>query len=341
MTLLAQARRARDMNKIRWGILSTARIGTAKVIPAMQRGEFCEVDAIASRDPARAKQAADELGIPKSYASYEELLADPDIDAVYNPLPNHLHVAWSLKAIEAGKHVLCEKPIDLSSREGQILVDAAAAHPELKVMEAFMYRHHPQWRKTKELIADGKIGQLRTIQSHFAYFNRNADDIRNKPELGGGALMDIGCYCISLSRFLFDAEPRRAFGLVERDPDFGTDRLTSGILDFDRGTSTFTCSTQLFLSQRVNIYGTEGRIEIEIPFNAPPDKPTRIWHQTAEEFQELVFEICDQYTIQGDLFARAIREDTPVPTPIGDAVRNMRVIEAVFAAADAESWIIV
>lgn len=326
------------MSRIRWGVLSTAKIGTVKVIPAMQRGEFCEVTAIASRDLARAKAAAEKLGLSRVYGSYEELLADPDIDAVYNPLPNHLHVEWSLKAIEAGKHVLCEKPIDLSSVEGQKLVAAAAAHPELKVMEAFMYRHHPQWRKTKELISSGAIGELRSIQSNFAYFNRDADDIRNKTELGGGALMDIGCYCISLSRFLFEGQPKRVFGLVERDPDFGTDRLTSGILDFGRGTSTFTCSTQLFLSQRVNIYGTTGRIEIEIPFNAPPDKPTRIWHQTADSFEEITFEVCDQYTIQGDLFAQAILNDAPVPTPLVDAVQNMQVIEAVFASAESETW---
>ena len=326
------------MSKIRWGILSTAKIGTAKVIPAMQQGEFCEVAAICSRDLARAKATAEELGIPKAYGSYEDLLADPEIDAVYNPLPNHLHVEWSLKAIAAGKHVLCEKPIDLSSTEGRRLVEAAENHPDLKVMEAFMYRHHPQWRKTKELVDSGQIGDLRTIHAHFAYFNRNADDIRNQPDAGGGALMDIGCYCISLSRFLYGGQPQRVFGLVERDPDFGTDRVTSGILDFGTGTTTFTCSTQMFLSQRVNIYGTTGRIEIEIPFNAPPDKPTRIWHQTAESFEEITFDICDQYTIQGDLFAQAILNNTPVPTPLSDAIENMVTIEAVFASAESESW---
>lgn len=326
------------MSKIRFGILSTANIGTAKVIPAMQQGEFTEVTAISSRTVERAQSAADELNIPNAYGSYEELLADPEIDAIYNPLPNDMHVEWSIKALEAGKHVLCEKPIGLSSAEGQKLVDAAQKYPELKVMEAFMYRHHPQWKKTKELVTSGAIGTLTTIQSYFAFFNRKENDIRNNFAAGGGALMDIGCYCISLSRFLFGEEPARAFGRVERDPDFRTDRLTSGILEFSAGTSTFTCATQMFLSQRVTIFGTEGRIELEIPFNAPPDRPTRIWHTTSNGTEEITFEICDQYTIQGDLFAQAILNDTDVPTPLIDAVQNMQAIEAVFASGESENW---
>ncbi|MBD3674160.1 MAG: Gfo/Idh/MocA family oxidoreductase [Planctomycetaceae bacterium] len=326
------------MSKIRFGILSTAKIGTAKVIPAMQQGEFTEVTAISSRNLEKAQAAASELGIQNAFGSYEELLADPEIDAVYNPLPNDMHVEWSIKALEAGKHVLCEKPIGLSAAEGQKLVAAAAQHPELKVMEAFMYRHHPQWQKTKELVDSEAIGPLRTIQSHFAYFNRNADDIRNKVEAGGGALMDIGCYNISLSRFLFGAEPQRVFGRVERDPDFGTDKMTSGMLEFSGGTSTFTCSTQMFLSQRVIVFGTEGRIEIEIPFNAPPDRPTKMWLTNADGTEEIIFDICDQYTIQGDLFAQAILNDTDVPTPLIDAVQNMKVIEAIFASGESQQW---
>ena len=327
------------MDKVRWGILSTANIGVAKVIPAMQRGEHCEVTAIASRDLARARAAADSLGIPKAYGSYEELLADPEIDAVYNPMPNHLHVPWSIKALEAGKHVLCEKPIALSAAEAQTLVDAAAARPELKVMEAFMYRHHPQWRRTKELVTSGAIGELRTVQSFFSYYNDDPNNVRNIAEIGGGGLMDIGCYNLSLSRFLFDAEPDRALGIVEYDPRFNTDRLASGILDFGRGTSTFTCSTQLAGYQRVNIFGTEGRIEIEIPFNAPPDRPTRIWHQRGGTIEEITFPICDQYTIQGDLFALAVLNNTPVPTPLSDAVANMRAIEAIVRSGKEGGWV--
>lgn len=327
------------MSKIKFGVLSTAAIGTDKVIPAMQRGEHTEVAAIASRDLGRAQAAAAALGIPRAYGSYEELLADPEIQAVYNPLPNHLHVPWSLRAIEAGKHVLCEKPIGLSSAEAQQLADAAQRHPELKVMEAFMYRHHPQWRRTKELVESGAIGELKTVQSFFSYYNNDPNNIRNMADIGGGGLMDIGCYNLSLSRFLFGTEPRRVCGLVERDPQFGTDRLASGMLDFGHGTATFTCSTQLASYQRVNIFGTSGRIEIEIPFNAPPDKPCRIWLQRDGQIEEISFPTTDQYTVQGDLLALAILNDTPVPTPLSDAVANMRAIEAIVESSNTGAWV--
>ncbi len=325
--------------KIRWGVLSTANIGMKKVLPAMQAGKYCDITAIASRNLDKARAAAEKLGIPKAYGSYEELLADSEIDAVYIPLPNHLHMPWSIKALDAGKHVLCEKPIGLTSAEAQELVDAASSHPDLKVMEAFMYRHHPQWQLARRLVTNGKIGELRTIQSFFSYYNADPDNIRNNPAIGGGALMDIGCYEISLSRFIFGAEPRRVFGIIERDPQFQTDRLTSGILDFGNGTSTFTCSMQLTPYQRVNIFGTEGRIEIAIPFNAPPDKPSKMWHQRGDEVEEIVLDICDQYTIQGDLFSRAILNDTDVPTPLSDAVANMKVIEAVVRSAERGCWV--
>jgi predicted dehydrogenase len=327
------------MTKIRWGVLSTANIGVAKVLPAMQRGAYCEVAALASRDLAKAQAAAKQLGIPKAYGSYEDLLADPEVDAIYNPLPNHLHVPWSIKAIEAGKHVLCEKPIALTAAEAQELADAAAKHPHLKVMEAFMYRHHPQWQRARQIVSAGGIGALRTIQSFFSYYNDDPANVRNQADIGGGGLMDIGCYNISLSRFIFDAEPQRVCGIVEYDPQFKTDRLASGMLDFGRGTATFTCSTQLASYQRVNIFGDSGRIEIEIPFNAPPDKPCRMWHQHAGGTEEIVFEICDQYTIQGDLLARAILDDTPVPTPLTDAVANMRVIEALVQSSKTGAWV--
>ncbi len=327
------------MSKIRWGIISTAKIGTEKVIPAMQQGQYCEITAIASRDLARARQVAKELGIPKAYGSYQQLLADPDIDAIYNPLPNHLHVPISIEALQAGKHVLCEKPIGLSSAEGQQLVDAAAAAPHLKVMEAFMYRHHPQWQRARQLVQQGSIGPLRTIQSFFSYFNDDPDNIRNDAAIGGGGLMDIGCYPISLSRFIFDAEPVRVCGVVEYDPRFQTDRLASCILDFGSGTSTFTCSTQLAPYQRVNIFGTTGRVEIEIPFNAPPDRPCRMWHQAGSQLEQIELEVCDQYTIQGDLFAQSIRQDTPVPTPLSDAVANMLVIEALVRSGKESGWV--
>lgn len=326
------------MRKVRWGILSTARIGTKKVIPAMQRGQFSEVVAIASRSPDRAKEAAAGLGIPKAHGSYDALLADPDVEAVYNPLPNDQHVPWSIRALEAGKHVLCEKPIGLSAEEGRLLVAAGRQHPRLKLMEAFMYRHHPQWQKARELVQSGQVGTLRTIQTFFSYYNADPGDIRNIAAQGGGALMDIGCYPISLSRFIFNAEPKRVFGVVEYDPNFLTDRLTSGVLDFGTGTSTFTCATQLEYYQRVNIFGTTGRVEIEIPFNAPPDQPCVLYYQRAMKVEKITIPTTDQYTVQGDLFSQAVLNDTPVPTPIEDAVRNMEVIEAILQSGRDGCW---
>ncbi|QEG32825.1 Gfo/Idh/MocA family protein [Bythopirellula goksoeyrii] len=327
------------MQLVRWGILSTAKIGTQKVIPAMQQSDLCEVLAIASRNQATADEAATKLGVPRAYGSYEALLADPDIDAVYNPLPNHLHVPWSIRALDAGKHVLCEKPIGLSAAEGEKLLATASRHPELKVMEAFMYRHHPQWQAAKRLVEDEEIGALRAIQVAFSYYNVDPKNVRNVAEIGGGGLMDIGCYCISLARFLFDTEPKKVCGLVENDPNFGTDRLASAILDFGTGQASFVCSTQMVPYQRVNVFGTEGRIEIEIPFNAPPDLPCRIWHEKEGATNEVVLDVCDQYTVQCDLFSSAILNDTPVPTPLSDAVANMRVIEAIRASASSGKWV--
>jgi predicted dehydrogenase len=327
------------MKKVRWGVLSTAKIGLEKVIPAMQRGEYSEIVAIASESLERGKAAAVQLGIQQVYGSYEELLADDNIDAVYIPLPNHLHVPWTKKALAAGKHILCEKPIGLKTAEAEDLLAAAKKHPHLKVMEAFMYRHHPQWRKAQQLVNEGKIGDLRTINSFFSYYNADPGNIRNMAEIGGGGLMDIGCYCISLARFIFGKEPQRVLGKLEYDPEFKTDRLCSGLLDFGDQSSTFTCATQLTPYQRVNIFGTEGRIEIEIPFNAPPDQPCRIWHQQYDKLEEINFELCDQYTIQGDLFSQAILNKTEVPTPLVDSVKNMRVLDAVINSAESDRWV--
>ena len=327
------------MDKVRWGIMSTAEIGATKVIPAMQRSRHCDIQAVASLSLKKAKALATKLRIPKMFGSYEELLNCAEIDAVYIPLPNHLHVPWSIKALEAGKHVLCEKPIALSAPEAQKLLDSSKKHPNLKIMEAFMYRHHPQWQKARDLAASGKIGSLQTIQSFFSYFNTDPNNIRNMATIGGGGLMDIGCYTISLARFIFGAEPQKICGLMEYDPKLDVDRLTSAILDFGRGTSTFTCSTQLVPYQRVNIFGTEGRIEIEIPFNAPPDQPCRMWCQTQDQTEEISFPICDQYTIQGDLLSKAILNDTNVPTPLEDAVANMKVIDAIVQSAKSGSWV--
>lgn len=327
------------MDKVKWGIMSTANIGATKVIPAMQNGTHCDIHALASLSLEKAHALATKLKIPRTFGSYEELLNCAEIDAVYIPLPNHLHVPWSIKALEAGKHVLCEKPIALSAPEAQTLLDTSKKHPELKIMEAFMYRHHPQWQKAGELVTSGEIGSLQTVQSFFSYYNTDPADIRNMAGIGGGGLMDIGCYTISLARFIFGAEPQKVCSLMEYDPQLEVDRIASAILDFGRGTSTFTCSTQLAPYQRVNIFGTRGRIEIEIPFNAPPDQPCRLWLQTQDQTEEISFPICDQYTIQGDLFSKAILNDTDVPTPLEDAVANMKVIDALVESAKIRSWV--
>jgi predicted dehydrogenase len=276
------------------------------------------------------------LGIPKAYGSYEALLNDEAIGAIYIPLPNHLHVPWAIKALEANKHVLCEKPIGLSAVEAKQLQSAASQKPHLKVMEAFMYRFHPQWQHAKKLVKEGAIGELKTIQSFFSYYNDDAGNIRNRPGIGGGGLMDIGCYGISLARFIFDEEPVSVVGSVEADPVLTVDRMASAIMNFKNGTASFTCSTQLTSYQRVNILGTTGRIEIEIPFNAPPLLPAKMWLQTGSDTEEIIFDAVDQYTIQGDLFSKAIIENTAVPTDLQDAVNNMLVIDAVFKSAAEE-----
>ena len=329
-------------NKVRWGVLGAAQIAVQQVIPAMQQGEWSEISAIASRDRHKAEAAAGALGIAKAYGSYEELLRDPEIEAVYNPLPNQLHVPWTLKAIEAGKHVLCEKPLSLTAEEARVLLPARD-RAGVKVGEAFMVRTHPQWLRTREIIDTGQIGTLRSIVGFFSYFNRDPDNSRNVFEWGGGGLMDIGCYPITTSRFVFRQEPSRVMGLVERDPEMKIDRLTSAILDFPSGQAIFTCSTQLVPYQRMQFLGTEGRIEVEIPFNAPNDRPCRIFVDIGGDLfggglRTEEFPTCDQYTIQGDVFSRAIREGGEVPVPLEDAIKNMSVIDAVFRSAESGKW---
>jgi predicted dehydrogenase len=328
--------------KVKWGVLSTAAIGVRKVIPGMQLGAWSEIVAIASRDGEKAEAVARKLRIPKAYWSYEELLADPEIEAIYNPLPNHLHVPWSIKAAEAGKHVLCEKPIGLNVAEAQALL-AARDRTKVRIGEAFMVRTHPQWLRTRELIQAGKIGPLRSIVGAFSYFNRDPGNIRNVLDWGGGGMYDIGCYPITTSRLVFGEEPSRVIGLVERDPEFQTDRLASVILDFPAGQAIFTCSTQLVPYQRMQFLGTKGRIEIEIPFNAPNDRPCRIFIDDGRDVFGTgaiteTFPTCDQYTVQGDAFSRAIRENGQIPVPIEDAIHNIAVIEAIFRSAETGRW---
>ena len=328
--------------KVSWGVLGVAKIGVEKVIPAMQLGAVSSVDAIASRDIAKAKDAAGRLGIAKAYGSYEELLADPTIEAIYNPLPNELHIPWTLRALAAGKHVLCEKPIALNADEAKALV-AARDRSGKQVAEAFMVRFHPQWRRAHELAQSGAIGQLRAIQTFFSYHLLDPTNIRNKPP-GGGALYDIGCYAILTARYIFGAEPTRIIGALDVDPVMGTDRLTSALMEFPGGRHlTFTCATQASAHQRVTISGDKGRIEIAIPFNAPPDRPTRITIDTGADLfgggaRTEEFPTCDQYTLQGDAFSRAVLGETPLEYSIEDAMANMRVIDALFRSAKSGRW---
>jgi predicted dehydrogenase len=333
---------SRMANRLRWGVLSTANIGLKKVIPAMQLGQLTTVTAIASRDLAKARKAADTLGIATAYGSYEELIADPNIDAIYNPLPNQFHVPWTIKAAEAGKHVLCEKPLSLSVAEAETLLEVRA-RTGVKIGEAFMIRSYPQWLRVRELLDEEHIGELRSIAGFFSYFNRDAANIRNQAEAGGGGLMDIGCYLIHASRYAFAQEPTRVIGLVDRDPEFHVDRLASAILDFPGGQSIFTCSTQMIPYQRVHFFGTRGRIEIEIPFNAPPDRPTRLFIDSTGDLggsgiTTETFPVCDQYTLQGDAFSKAVLENGEVPVSVEDAIGNMAVIEAIFSSAKSEKW---
>lgn len=327
-------------SKIKWGILSTAKIARTQVIPAIKLCQHADVTGIASGDKSKAEQVAADLGISKVYDNYEALLTSPDIDAVYIPLPNHLHVDYTLQALAAGKHVLCEKPIGLNTADTQRLINGAKRYPHLKVMEAFMYRFHPQWKKAKEIIDGGLLGEVKHVQTIFSYNNTDGNNIRNRVDAGGGALMDIGCYCVSFPRYIFNAEPIRAMGLVHRDPEFKTDSLTSGLLDFGNGrTATLTCSTQLEPYQRINIMGNKGRLEIALPVNANNDTPNFMFLQRDRVVEEIGILTANQYAWQVDAFSEAILDDTPVPTPLTDALGNMRVIDALFESAETGEWV--
>lgn len=327
--------------KVKWGVLGAANIALKKVIPGMQRGEWTEVSALASRDGVKARRAADDLGISKAYGSYEELLADPEIEAIYNPLPNHLHVPWTIKAAEAGKHVLCEKPIGLNVKDALPLI-AARERTGVKILEAFMVRTHPQWVRVIDLIEANRIGRVRSVVGQFSYNNPDPKNIRNIIEMGGGGLMDIGCYLIFFARLVFKAEPRRVVGLIDEDSATRTDVLTSALLDFDQGHALMSCGTRMTPFQRIQIIGASGRIEVQIPVNAPPDQACRILVDDGSDLfgagaETIEFEI-DQYTIQGDLFSQAIREGREPIISLEDSIRNMAVVDAVFASARSGRW---
>lgn len=331
------------MDIVNWGVLSTALIATGKVIPGMQRCRHARIAALASRDQARADRVTAQLGIPRAYGSYEVLLADPDIQAIYNPLPNHLHVPWTLKAMEAGKHVLCEKPIALNAAEAEQLLDARRRTGRL-VAEAFMTRHTPWWQRVQALAEDGTLGTVRAVQTFFSYALSDPTNVRNQAGIGGGGLYDIGCYAIDTARLVFGAEPLRVAASMDRDPAMAIDRLTSAIAEFPGGRHlTFTCSTQLAPHQRVTVVGTRARLEVLVPFNAPTDAPCQILIDDGEgpaggRPRLETFAIADQYTLQGDAFSRAVLGHAPLACPIEDGIANMRVIDAIFRAADRGTW---
>ncbi|HUF47278.1 MAG TPA: Gfo/Idh/MocA family oxidoreductase [Vicinamibacterales bacterium] len=330
------------MRKLRWGVLGVAKIAVETVIPAMQGGDWCEVTAIASRDAAKARLAAASLGIPNAYGSYEALLDDPDVDAVYIPLPNHLHVEWTTAAAGRGKHVLCEKPIGLSAADAETLI-RVRDRAGVKIQEAFMVRTHPQWLTAMEMCRAGRLGDVRAYAGHFSYFNDDPSNIRNIAAMGGGALYDIGCYLLTTSRMVFGEEPRRVMSLIERDRASAVDTLTSLILDFPSGHAVGTCSTRLVPHQRVQVFGTSGRLEIEIPFNAPRDRPCRLWFDPAGDLtgagiEALVCPATNQYRVQGDTFARAVLDDTAVVYPLEMSLANMRLMDAAFRSAETGRW---
>jgi len=330
------------MKKVRWGVLGVAGIAMRRVVPGMRHCEIAEVTAIASRDLSRAQEAAKTLGLPRAYGSYEELLRDPDIDVIYNPLPNHMHVEWTTKAAEAGKHVLCEKPRSMNAAEGQKLI-AVRDRTGVKIGEAFMVRTAPQWVRLRDIVQSGELGVLRAVSALFSYNNPDPANIRNIPAYGGGGIMDIGCYPIFCSRFISGEEPRRAFALIERDPQLGTDRLASAILDYPFGQCVFLCSTQISPHQFVKFIGTKGRVELEIPFNTLGDRPMRV---IVDDGRDLIgtgrrveeFGPVDQYAIQGDAFSRAVLGEGDVPVSLENAVANMKVIDALFASAASGRW---
>jgi predicted dehydrogenase len=331
------------VRRLKWGVLGAANIARKHVIPAILASERCELVAIASRDEERARAAAHDFGIATAYGSYDALLADPDVEAIYNPLPNHLHAPWTIRALEAGKHVLCEKPIALDAAEAREIASASERTGRL-VMEAFMVRFHPQWRKAREITQSGRIGEARAMQTIFSYYLTDPANVRNQRDIGGGGLYDVGCYAINTARYIFGAEPERAIALVTTDPVLGTDCITSGLLAFSEGRQlTFTCATQLVPCQRVQILGTRGRIEVEIPFNAPKAADATVVVDDGNDLagggrERIALPACDQYALQCDAFSRAVLGEEPLAATMADAVANMRTIDALFRSARSGAW---
>lgn len=328
--------------KLKWGVLSTAKIAVQKVIPSMAGSPEHEVVAIASRDQAKVRKVAEKLGINRAYDSYESLIADPDIQVIYNPLPNHLHVEYTLKCLEAGKHVLCEKPVALK-KEDVLRLMAARDRAGLKVGEAFMVKTHPQWLKARELVQAGALGNIKLVHGFFSYYNVDAQNIRNIPDYGGGAIWDIGCYPLTTARFVLGEEPQKVVAQMQYDPDFGTDVLASVMMQFPSAQLNFSVSTQLVPHQRMRFFGDKKELEVKIPFNAPKDRPCEVLIHSGDVFREKVesikFDLCDQYTLMTEAFSAAVRGERAVPVPLEDSLANTRALEAIFRSARQGAWV--
>ena len=330
--------------KVRWGIVSTAAIGMNYVTPGIMKSPHSEVVALASRDLGTAQAALAKLGLPaaRAYGSYEELFADPEIDAIYNPLPNHLHVPITLAAARAGKHVLCEKPMAMSAAEAEEL---RGAPRDVIISEAFMVRHHPQWHRAREIIRSGELGTVKLVRAVFLYFNNDPANVRNIADIGGGGIYDIGCYCVISGRYLFEAEPKRVVALVDRDPNFGTDRLASVIADFGDGRQlSFVCGTQSSGRQSVEVIGDKQSLEIVIPFNAPLGEKTAVLVGSANNtdrglLRREIIPAVDQYTEEAENFALAVLGQQPNAYGVEDAILQMRVLDAIFASEKSGGWV--
>ncbi|MDR2144687.1 MAG: Gfo/Idh/MocA family oxidoreductase [Treponema sp.] len=326
------------MKKLRLGVLGCSAHYALRIAVPLKTAALVEPYGIASRDAAKAKKYAETWNFAKSYGSYEALLNDPDIDFVYCPLPNHLHVEYIKKAADAGKPILCEKPVGLNAAQAA----EAAEYCQKKnvpVMEAFMYRFHPQWTRSAEIVKSGELGTVMGTSGVFSYDNRNPQDIRNQAGIGGGGLLDIGCYCVSTARFLMEGEPERVVCNLIRDQTFKTDIFASGLLDFGDGrNSIFTVGTQIFPYQRVTAFGTAGTLSVEVPFNMYGDYPGHVTVITGIGERLVATEIADQYRIEFDSFAAAVINKAPVPVPITDGIANMAALDALFASAASGKW---
>ncbi len=325
------------MKPVTWGVLSVSSHYVSRINTNVRKSPLNVLQAIASRSPDKAKAAAARLGIPRAYGSYAELLADKDVEAVYIPLPNRFHAEWVKKAADAGKHVLCEKPFAMSAEEARETFDYAQRKGVL-VMESLMYRFHPQWIRAAEIARGGDLGEIHAVNTFFSYMITDPSNVRNRLDIGGGGLRDVGSYAVSAARFLLDAEPTRVLGLLHRDPTLRTDTITTGVLDFGKARSVFTVGTQTQAWQRVEAIGSGGMLVVHIPFNAYPDAPAELtvtgWNGT----RTVQVPAADQFVEVFEAFSRALRAGGPVPQPPEDTVNNQKVLDALFRSETSGTW---